>query len=134
MILEHVCGNEQCPEYGVVVEHYYGHDPGELQCEQCREVAGRVVSNFGVVFTGPISRKYQDPKREGYGEESWYEWRVKSSKSGKPEPVLIDSWAALKQFRADEKLVGRDEMGPVEGTSDGKYHQSAGRGLPGCWG
>lgn len=132
-IYEYAClGN--CPSYGEVTEEYFHSRDHEAPiCEQCGGRKEKLVSQFAVVFTGPLSAKYNDPKLEGAHKEGHWGWRRKSARDfDKPEPVWLDSWEKRKRFMAEEHLIGYEDVGPVEGTRDGKWSRTR-TGMPGTW-
>lgn len=100
----------------------------------CGEPMVRVASRFGVVFTGAITTKYNDNRTaSNANQEGHWAYRIKSSKSGHPEPVWIDSFAAQRDFCREEKLVNPKDLPNMEADSEGKFRSNAGVGLPGCW-
>ncbi len=102
-------------------------------CEQCGGPTKRLLSRFGVVFTGALSKKYNDPKVEKYDQEGHWAYRVKSSVSGHPEPVYIDSFQAQREFCKAEGLANPKDLPNMEADSDGRFRSNAGVGMPGAW-
>lgn len=127
-LFESICGKcGEMREY--YVPHWYSPDP-----ECCGEQTKRLVSEFGVVFTGVLSAsKYNDPKLERAHQGPHWGWRRRSSKSGKPEPVYIETFEDQKKFCKEEGLVNPKDIGNIEATSDGKFNSSTGRGTRGQW-
>ena len=119
-----------CPACHTIREEYFRHwydqDPA---CPACGGLRERMASRFGVVFTGPLTARYNNPRREGAHMEGYYAYRKRSSISGQPESVFIDSWDAHRAFQKAEGL----EDGPTNCTisRDGKKLESA--GMPGQW-
>lgn len=101
-------------------------------CELCHGPTTRLISGFNVVFTGPLTARYNDPQAENPHQEGFWAHRVKSSSSGQPEPCFIETWQQRKQYLKDEGLVGGEEVGPVDGTGDGKWSTTR-TGRPGTW-
>jgi putative FmdB family regulatory protein len=126
-IFESYCG--QCD----VVKEWLGHsDDPEPFCQRCGAETKRLVSTFGVVFTGALSAsKYNDPRLEGAHMEEQVVWRTRSSRTGKPERCVLRSFEDRKKYMKDEGLLGIEDVGDIEATSDGKV--SSGRGLRGQW-
>lgn len=127
----------ECPkcvrEFETYVPHYDSPNP---ECPDCKVATERKISKFKVVFTGDLSAaKYNDSKLEYANLEGHWGYRKRSSKiPGKLEPVWIDSWSKRKQFMKDEKLLGVEDVGNIEGSADGTYQSSSkGRGNSGQW-
>lgn len=103
-------------------------------CAVCGAPMRRVASAFSVVFTGPITKKYNDNMRaDNYNQEGHWAYRVKSSKSGNPEPVYIETFQQQKEFCREEGLVNPKDLPNMEADSEGKFRSNAGVGMPGCW-
>lgn len=90
------------------------------------------MSRFGIVFTGPITARYNDPKRENAHQEGFWVYRQRSSISGQPEPVFLNDWQQLREFNKAEGLSAPGEV-PTNSTisADGKRILS--NGMPGNW-
>ncbi len=121
----------------VRVEWYARHfDDPDPDCEQCGSKTIRQLSTFGVVFTGTLTTRYNDPKLEGYHKEGFWAVRKRTSKTGRPlengklEHEFIDTWDKRKKFLKDEGLAGREHTGPIHATSDGRVPTTR-TGLPG---
>lgn len=84
-----------------------------------------------MVFTGDLtSKKYKDPKSEGYREGG--HWAVdKSGVDGNPRHVYIETFQQQKEFCKRNGLVNPKDIGPMDAASDGK--KSSSTGLPGAW-
>lgn len=125
---ETMCPNKDCASYGIPVEHYYPRTDTPLQaCEACGGETRQLVSRFGVVFTGPITAKYNDSKGENpYMEGHWV--TEKKTPDGVHRQRFIETWQQRKEFMKQEGLT---DVGPMDGASDGK--KSSSQGLPGCW-
>ena len=122
-----------CPECNRE-EEYFSHvrtdeDP---PCPGCGGWRQRRVSSFKVVFSGPLTARYNDPKREGAQMEGFWDYRVRSSVSGQPEPVFLETWDQLREFRKAEQLSMPGDV-PANATisRDGRTISSA--GMPGQW-
>lgn len=134
-VYEHSCTADGCELQGYVLERYEHHavstDP---PCAACGGPTVRIVSSFGVVFTGPITRKYMDTKREipdKKGDGAHWVWEKKTP-DGKPRPRLITTWSEQRDYCKQEGLALPSDM-PTNATmsEDGKTLQS--RGMPGQW-
>jgi len=123
------------PECRNPEEHYYPLSTSpEAPCSACGGERRRLVSQFAVVFTGVISTsKYGDPRLERYNTkvDGHQAWRRRSSLSGKPEPVWIETFEDQKRFCREEGLTNPKDVGPMEIGDDGKSYST--RGMPGCW-
>lgn len=124
-----------CRECTRIKEWYSGHfaDIHENPFCECGEPMIRVASRFGVIFTGAITTKYNDRSAENYHQEGHWAYRVKSSKTGHPEPVWIESFQQQKEFCKQEGLVNPSELPKMEADSEGKFRSNAGVGMPGTW-
>lgn len=123
-----------CESCGTVEEHFYHVTPAEdPPCPVCLGPRIRLASAFKVVFTGPLTARYNDPKREGAHMEGFWDYRVRSSVSGNPEPVYLSTWDELREFRKSEHLSMPGDV-PTQATmsADGRKISSA--GMPGSWG
>lgn len=103
-------------------------------CDQCGDPMLRGASRFGVVFSGPITKKYNDNmKADSYHQEGHWAYRIKSSKDGNPEPVYIETFQQQKEFCRAEGLVNPKDLPNMEADSEGKFRSNAGVGMPGTW-
>jgi predicted nucleic acid-binding Zn ribbon protein len=100
-------------------------------CPQCGAGRERLVSRFGVPFSGSI-HKYMDPTREGASQDGFWAYRKISSVSGQPEATWIGDMQTLKEFNKAEGLAAPGEV-PTNSTisADGKRLLST--GMPGQW-
>lgn len=131
-IFESFCPSEACVQQGVPFEWLSRViDNEEPTCESCGGETRRMISGFAVVFTGPITKKYNDPKSENYDQEGHWAYRKKGTKSGKPEPVFIETFQQQAEFCRAEGLVNPKDTGPVSVGADGRCQSP--RGLPGAW-
>ncbi len=101
-------------------------------CGDCGNQTVRLISPFAIVFTGAITTRYNDKSKENGEIEGHWAYRVRSSISGQPEAVWIDSWQKQKDFCREEGLINPKELPTnAEVSTDGKKLQSA--GMPGAW-
>jgi putative FmdB family regulatory protein len=121
-----------CERCNVKTEWYAKSRTDENKpCRCCGGETRRLASAFGVIWTGAITPKYTDHNKPDSAGPHWA-YRVRSSKSGNPEPVLIDTWAKQKQFCKEEGLVVPSDLpSNAEVSADGKKLQSA--GMSGQW-
>jgi putative FmdB family regulatory protein len=122
-----------CEYCDSVEERFFHVSPTEEPpCPTCGGPRVRLASAFKVVFTGPLTARYNDPKKENAHMEGFWDYRVRSSTSGHPEAVFLDSWQALREFRKSESLSMPGDA-PVNATmsADGRTISSA--GMPGAW-
>lgn len=112
----------------VFLHHWYSPTP---VCEVCSGPRERQVAPFSAPFSGSL-HKYMDLKREGADRDGFWAYRQKSSISGQPEPVWLDSMEAVKAFNKAEGLSAPGDVPPNSTiSSDGKRIES--RGMPGQW-
>ncbi len=102
-------------------------------CDKCGQTMIRIASSFSVVFTGAITTKYNDPTAENYHKEGHWAYRIRSSKSGNPEPVWIETFQQQKEFCKEEGLVNPKELPNMDAHPDGRITTTTGAGMPGCW-
>jgi hypothetical protein len=124
---EYVCKNASCPGYREVPTMTADE---KLYCE-CGGLLELAIHPLQVVFTGPLTARYNYKDAENPHQEGHWAWRRKSSLSGKPEPVFIDSFDAQRQFCASEGLVNPKELPrnyQISETGKGEINT---RGLPG---
>ena len=101
-------------------------------CDVCGGILDRFASRFAVVFTGPITSKYNISGRDDSHQEGHVAWRTRSSRSGNPEPVRITTWQQQKEYCKQEGLLNPGDLSSnAEVSSDGKKLYT--RGMPGQW-
>lgn len=101
-------------------------------CEDpaCGGETAKLVSGFAIIFTGPLTAKYNDRTLEGAHQEGHWATALRTP-DGKPKAVWIDSFQAQREFCRAEGLVNpKDLPSHAEATSDKKL---SGRGMPGAW-
>lgn len=115
-----------CPSCETVEEHYLPlASSADPNCERCGAATKRMISRFGIVFTGPITSKYNDKTLDGGHLEGHYAYTRDS------KPVWIDSFQAQKEFCKQNGFINPKDIGPAEVSADGKSVST--RGLPGSW-
>jgi len=123
---------DRCSACGRIVE-WYAKLSTSPDPECCGAPMRRMISRFGIVFDKPLNA-YNDPGKENLNQagDGHYQWRVRSSKSGHPERVLITNRQEQREFIRDEQLTDPMDL-PVNAdiSEDGKSLRS--QGLPGCW-
>lgn len=135
-IREHVCANDTCAEFGKVVEHYFPtSDIPDQPCGSCEIPMRLALSTFGIVFTGPITKRYLSKGAEGSEADdgSHYQWATKD-RDGQPcapRLVKIETFQQQRDFCREQRLINPSDIGPCEVHQDGKGVST--RGLPGCW-
>jgi predicted nucleic acid-binding Zn ribbon protein len=133
-IREFACETETCPEHGVVRENYFRNSDPDPTCEACGAVKKARISRFGIVWTGPLTTRYNDPKLESAHREGHWAYR-RNTPSGKPEPVFISTPQESREFARSEGLVSPfDSNAPplnMEISGDGKSATTCGQ--PGAW-
>jgi hypothetical protein len=90
------------------------------------------MSTFAVVFTGPLTARYNDPKLEGAHKDGHVAWE-RDPITNKPRPVMIDSWDAQRSYVKRNHLTDPREYGhSYDVAEDGKTVKppySSGRGV-----
>src|SRR5262252_912412 len=121
----------KCEPCDAVEEVFLRRYDDESPCPGCGGRRVKLFSRFAAPFMGSI-HKYVDPNREGSHMDGFWAYRKRSSISGQPEPVYLDSMQAVKEFNRAEGLAAPGEV-PTNCTvsSDGKRIVSA--GMPGQW-
>ncbi len=133
-VYERTCRDSSCTEYGRIVEYYTPRFTKEdPPCAVCAGPSARIISRFGIIWTGSITARYNDKRAENPEKDGGHwAWRRRSSISGQPEPVFISDFSQQKDFCKQEGLVNpRDLPTNAEPSSDGTQLQS--RGMPGAW-
>jgi hypothetical protein len=109
-----------CDTCRKAIEWIGKYEQAEPFCE-CGKQMRRAPSRFGIVWTGPLTTKYNNKKLEYAHVEEHTAYRIKSSRSGKPEPVRITNWQERREFMKAEGLVGVEDLGDkFEASSTGK--------------
>ena len=122
-----------CPSCKSVEELFFHRSPDEdPPCPVCLGPRTRLASRFAVVFTGPLTARYNDPKKENAHMEGFWDYRVRSSVSGVPEPVFISDWAELRAFRKAEQLSMPGDV-PTNATMSADGRTISSTGMPGNW-
>lgn len=133
-IREFACSTEGCPEHGVVRENYFRTSDPDPNCGACGTVQQVQISRFGIVWTGPLTTRYNDSKLEGAHVEGHWQYS-RQTLNGKPKPVWIDSVQKSKEFAKSEGLVSPFSLnapsGGMEISSDGKSATT--QGMKGSW-
>jgi hypothetical protein len=114
----------ECAGCGTYLEWSGKWDQEEPFCHACGVQMRRMPSQFGIVWTGPLSAsKYNDNKLEGAHVEEHTAYRIKSTRNpdGSPEQVRITNWQERKEFMKAEGLVGIEDVGKIEATETGKH-------------
>ena len=123
----------QCAECGRGEEHYVKRaDAPAPICQVCGIDLVRLFSRFAVVFTGPITARYNDPKRENAHQEGVWAYRKLTSLSGQPEAVFLPDWQSLRDFNKAEGLSAPGEV-PTHCTISPDGRRILSDGMPGQW-
>ena len=133
-IYEGTCVNTTCEARGCIREWYVKSSQVGMKkpCPSCSAALKRTPSRFGIVWTGELTTKYNDKGSENYHQEGHWAYKVRSSTSGEPEPVWIDTFQKQKEFCKQEGLVNpKDLPTHADVSADGKKLRS--RGMPGAW-
>ncbi len=134
-LFEGICHNPGCAASGFRQEHYYSNRELPMApCDECGGPTVRVPSEFGIVWTGPITAKYLDKSKEGGNKKDGGHWAFENgAKHGVgAKPVWIDSFSAQKEHCRRNGLALPQEHGNhYEVCEDGKTVKNS-VGLPGC--
>ena len=122
-----------CEACGAIEERYMRRwDTPPPDCPVCLGPRTELASRFGVVFTGRITARYNEPGRENSHMEGFWTYRKRSSVSGQPEPVFIEDWQQLKNFNKAEGLAAPGDV-PTHSTITPDGRRIVSDGMPGQW-
>lgn len=103
-LFESSCISQSCPLAGQVTEWLGKYEDPEPLCT-CGTPMTRLVSRFGVIWTGALTSKYVDRSLEGgHGDGGHWAYRTKNTASGKPEPVYIETFQQQREYCKAEGL------------------------------
>lgn len=128
------CGHRQ--------EHFFhateSQTVEQTTCDRCGGASQRVqeiVKAPAVVWTGPINSRYRDRDKEGYyGTTANGDGMVQYTRNtpdGKPKPVYLEDWSAVKNFCKSEGLVDPRECGRNMTVGEDGKQLSYDKGAPG---
>lgn len=133
-IREFACETQGCFEHGIVRENFFHVSDPDPTCESCGMVKKQRISRFGIVWTGPLTTRYNDKRLESAHVEGHWQYS-RNTPDGKPKPVWIDSVQKSKEFAKSEGLVSPFSLnapsGGMEISDDGK--KATTQGQPGSW-
>ena len=135
-IFEGSCQSESCRAAGRPQEHYYHNSEQPMApCDVCGGPTERVMSRFGIVWTGVISARYLDRSKEGGHKVDGSHWAYENptGKHGKgAKATRIETWDQQREYCKRNGLARPQEMSnSYEVGADGKTIQNS-VGLPGC--
>lgn len=112
-IYGYTCQNEDCADAGVEKDKFFKNAAQEVapDCPVCASKMQRAICAPNVVFARPFSF-YDDKNAQCRGQDSHIAYRVHSSKSGKPEPVLIDSFQKQRDYCREEGVRNPGDLNP----------------------
>lgn len=116
-VYEYRCVTPGCPEEGKVKERFSPrYEDADPPCAVCGSRTERLISLAHPVFTGTISGKYlrRHDNEEAQMGGHWA-WRRRSSRTGKPEKVWIETWQQQAKFCKEEGLYNPRELPPEGG-------------------
>ncbi|NJL71546.1 MAG: hypothetical protein HC888_07965 [Candidatus Competibacteraceae bacterium] len=91
----------------------------------------REIPKPNVIWARPLSH-YDKKGCQGGGVDAHVVMRKISSKSGKPEPFIVDSFAKQREICRDEQLINPMDLNPnARIDSDGRELMTV--GMPGQW-
>ena len=128
---EYDCPNPGCPRHDVPLEFFFRSSDPEPECE-CGSAMRPLLSRFAIAFSGAITNKYNDRKRENAHQEGHWAYRTVNTVSGKPEAVFIETWQQQKEFCKEQGLRVPSEISPnAEIDAKGDHLQT--NGVTGQW-
>lgn len=120
-IREFLCATPTCPGSREVFERFFhpSEDPvnngWQPICWECAQPLICCASRFGVVFSGPLTAKYNDPKRAGAHREGHWVWE-RNGPDGQPlahpRPRFLSTFDEQRQYCKQEGLVNPKELPP----------------------
>lgn len=131
-IKEAICRAPKCPMLDRLQERYYRTSEKEAKpCDYCGgPTEMQDFSRFAIVFTGPLTARYNDKSIENSHQEGHWAWR-KRTPDGKPQSVFIDSFSKQREFCKAEGLANpKDLPNYMPVSEDGKRVLNA-SGMPG---
>lgn len=130
---ESACQNHICVLYGDPVE-WLEHPRGleDPPCILCGEKTRRVWSSFGIVFTGALTARYNEPDRDNAHVEGHWAYPRRTDDGKTPSPVWIDTWQKQREFCKENNFYRPDETGTFAEISDDGRNLT-GRGCKGQW-
>jgi len=130
-VYEYVCAHLTCPETGKIKESFLrSFNSPDPECPKCHfKLDRQVTSRVSVIWARPLSA-YDSKDGQKGGDHIAY--RLNSSRSGNPEPVLIDSIQKQREFCREEKLNNPADMNPNARPNDDGMSIST-VGMPGAW-
>ena len=129
-IYDFVCQGD-CESNGLVRESYLRKfESPDPNCPECGQPMERqIVSRVSVCWARPLG--HYDAPGSQMGGDSHVVYRKNSSRSGNPEPVVIDSIQKQREFCRDEGLINPTDLNPnARAGDDGKLATS---GVKGQW-
>lgn len=127
-IYEYTCHEEKCSEVGITKDHYQKmRDNPPPNCPACgKPMDKNAISMFAVCWARPLSA-YDSSTAQNKGQDAHVAYRVRSSSTGNPEPVVIDSIQAQRDFCREEGLRNPSDLNPnAEINENGTKMQTAG--------
>lgn len=127
-LLEGACENPECDLRMAPQEHFYHHwDSPMRACDCCGGPTRKLVSTFGIIWTGPIGQRYRDKAAEGFhapdGQVAW----TRKTPDGKPRQVRLETWQDVGRYaKAEGCYDPREIPKTVEIGADGKSCSSRG--------
>lgn len=129
-LYESVCRSNECPLADWPVEHFYWTaDEPMMNCTICGGTTEKIASAFNVVFTGPMSARYNDRGKEGAHLDG--HWAYEKGMDGKTKATFLETWDDQRAYVKRNNLANPTEMPRnFEVSEDGKTAANT-RGLPG---
>ncbi len=135
-IFESACILRECAAAERPVEHFYFHssDP-MLPCESCGGPTIKLISTFGIVFTGEITRKYLDRESEGgnKADGGHWVWEKRNTPDGKPKAKYITTWQEQREYARSEGVAVPSDLPKHFTPKEGGQGEANTCGMPGSW-
>lgn len=130
-LIEGQCRDRDCPAHPYRQEHFYHHIDSPLNgCDCCGGPTDRLVSTFGIVWTGEITQRYREKGIEGYYAPDGMDVWERKTPDGKPRHRHLNTWSEVRQHCKSEGLHDPRSIGKnCEVSSDGR--SASWRGMPG---
>lgn len=105
----------QCEFCEGVIEWRGKWDDPEPFCDRCGSEMKRLPSKFKIIWTGPLTTKYNDNKLEGAHLDAHWGTNRDGSRT------WIDTFEKRKAFMKKNKFLGIEDVGRIEARDTGKW-------------
>jgi predicted nucleic acid-binding Zn ribbon protein len=128
-IYGYTCQNKDCADAGIEKDKFFKSASQEVlpDCPVCAAKMAKAISAPNVVFARPFSY-YDDPNAQQGGKDYHVAYRIHSSRSGQPEPVIIDSFQKQREFCREEGVRNPADINPNARMGDDGKHMITNEG------